>query len=481
MYDVILIGSGMGSLSAAALLVNKGLKTLILEQNWIPGGCTTSYPRKGYVFEAGATTLVGLDENMPLRFLLDQTGIELKARKLDLPMQVHLSDGSIINRYQDIAHWIKEAEKHFGGNQEAFWKQAYKLSKFVWNASTRFRQFPPNNFYDYLSLLKQARLSDFGNSRFAFHNTTSILKSHSLLNDRFLQFIDEQLLITAQNYSDEVNFLFGASALCYTNYGNYYIDGGLNNLVTPITEFIERNNGEIKYREGVDKVDQKNDHYEITTKHSVYKSKFIISGVPVNNLQNIAPSLIAVNHEKKILGSDKLYSAFQMGIVFKSEKNFLSLHHQIHLKEPLPETGSKSIFLSLNHPEDITRGNTEGIRIASVSTHISNPESTFINPDLLERTIVKILVEKGFIEKPDDIIYSHSSGPKSWNKWTKRAYGFVGGYPQYFKTKPWQMIGSRLNSPGVYQCGDSTYPGQGIPGVTLSGIIAAEKLLSDFS
>jgi len=102
MYDVAVIGSGMGSLSAAALLAKQNQKTLIIEQNWQPGGCTSSYWRKGFVFEAGATTLVGLDEHMPLKYLLDKIGLELTARKLQLPMQVHLENNQVINRYESI-------------------------------------------------------------------------------------------------------------------------------------------------------------------------------------------------------------------------------------------------------------------------------------------------------------------------------------------------------------------------------------------
>jgi phytoene dehydrogenase-like protein len=48
------------------------------------------------------------------------------------------------------------------------------------------------------------------------------------------------------------------------------------------------------------------------------------------------------------------------------------------------------------------------------------------------------------------------------------------------KIKPWQMLDARLDHHKAYMVGDTVYPGQGIPGVTLSGIIAAEKLLRDW-
>jgi len=65
-YDAIIVGSGMGGMSAAAMLAKDGYKVLILEKAHAPGGCSSSYFRKGYVFESGATTLIGFDENQPL-------------------------------------------------------------------------------------------------------------------------------------------------------------------------------------------------------------------------------------------------------------------------------------------------------------------------------------------------------------------------------------------------------------------------------
>lgn len=480
-YDITVIGSGMGSLTAAALLANRGLKVQIIEQNWLPGGCTSSYWRKGFIFESGATTLVGMDKGMPLRYLLDEIKLDIPMRKLMLPMQVHLKNGETINKYHDIEKWIGEANRHFGGEQAEFWRKAYKLSKFVWSASTKYQTFPPRKTADFFGLLSNFSPADIPGALQAFQSTEKVMNRHHVRSDDFDAYVDEQLLITAQNHKDEVNFLFGSASLCYTNYGNYYVDGGLINLVTPLVRYIESKGGRILYRNPVEEIahDRKNG-YRIKTKKGEFTSRYLISGIPVNNTLQIYPEAQKQIKATKILPSKKLNSAFQMGIGFKTHREYESLHHQIHLANPLPETGSKSIFLSLSHPEDISRSDKDGYTVASVSTHIPDPEKKIIDPKKAEAAVVQILAKHDFL-KPENIAYHHSSSPKSWMKWTGREWGFVGGYPQFIKVKPWEMIEARIDDYGAYQVGDTAYPGQGIPGTSLSGIVAARKMINDWN
>jgi len=52
-YDAIIIGSGMGSLTAAAILSKEGQKVLVLEKHYTPGGFTHVFKRKGYEWDVG--------------------------------------------------------------------------------------------------------------------------------------------------------------------------------------------------------------------------------------------------------------------------------------------------------------------------------------------------------------------------------------------------------------------------------------------
>ena len=52
-YDAIVIGSGMGGLTTAALLSDLGRKVCVLEQHYTAGGYTHSYEREGYEWDVG--------------------------------------------------------------------------------------------------------------------------------------------------------------------------------------------------------------------------------------------------------------------------------------------------------------------------------------------------------------------------------------------------------------------------------------------
>lgn len=52
-FDAIIVGSGMGGMTAAVMLAKQGMRVLVLEQNSVVGGLTQSYSRGGYRWNTG--------------------------------------------------------------------------------------------------------------------------------------------------------------------------------------------------------------------------------------------------------------------------------------------------------------------------------------------------------------------------------------------------------------------------------------------
>ena len=63
--DVIIIGSGIGGLTAGALLAKYGQKVLVCESHSIAGGAAHSFSRQGFHFDSGPSFYCGLGNQKP--------------------------------------------------------------------------------------------------------------------------------------------------------------------------------------------------------------------------------------------------------------------------------------------------------------------------------------------------------------------------------------------------------------------------------
>jgi prolycopene isomerase len=73
-YDVVIIGAGVGGLTAGAILARSGKKVLILEKNPIAGGYAVNFKRNGFEFDA-SLHLMNAGNNSPVQEIFKKCGI----------------------------------------------------------------------------------------------------------------------------------------------------------------------------------------------------------------------------------------------------------------------------------------------------------------------------------------------------------------------------------------------------------------------
>ncbi len=87
-YDAIVVGAGLGGLSAAALLAREGKRVLLCEKHNIPGGYATSFVRGRYEFEVALHELSGIgtaEKRGHLYRYLERLGVTDDVTFLDIP------------------------------------------------------------------------------------------------------------------------------------------------------------------------------------------------------------------------------------------------------------------------------------------------------------------------------------------------------------------------------------------------------------
>jgi len=155
-YDVIVIGAGMGGLSAGALLAKWGKKVLVLEQGERVGGCCSTFVKDGYHFDNGASIVEAVDNiDMVFRDLDTSMMQEIDMVPCDPIYSCIFRDGKKITYWLSVektAAAIAEISREDG---EAFYRFAAKFKSFIDEGGKDFFTTPVNTLQDMMGLMKK--------------------------------------------------------------------------------------------------------------------------------------------------------------------------------------------------------------------------------------------------------------------------------------------------------------------------------------
>jgi phytoene dehydrogenase-like protein len=132
MTRVVVVGAGMGGLSAAAVLASAGLDVTVLKAHIYPGGCAGTFYHQGFWFDAGATLAAGFYPGGPMDSLALATGaLAWPVRPEELALTVHLPQGEPICRWTNPARWKAERAR-LGARAGRFWDWQEDTARIVW-------------------------------------------------------------------------------------------------------------------------------------------------------------------------------------------------------------------------------------------------------------------------------------------------------------------------------------------------------------
>ncbi len=467
MYDYVIVGSGIGGSLSYAILKKIGRKVALLEKENYLGGCSGTFKRKDFFYNVGATTLVGLDDSMPLGKIIKFLGVEKPpVKKLELPIVVYL-DGKVIKRYSDKQKSLEEIAKNFPyKNIESVWKNIYHIAENNWKNVYKLL---PINFKNPSLMLKKIATNRrylLYNLPYQFKSTYKYFKEQIPSIDKtFKDFIDHQILITSQGYSQDVPISVGSMGLTYNNLDNYYVYGGMGKIFDSLIK--EKN--DVFLRHKVLYVKKMNGYFEIKTNKNVFYAKKVILNKTIWDYAE----LLEPEYKQKMHRYRKKYPKrwYALTIYFSIEdkNNLIQEHHyQIIHEKTNPYTGSNSFFISLS---DYELGEKKSV---TISTHCKNEfwenlekNEYYEQKEKVQEFMFDIMKQYIPAFKECKIENVMVGTPITFERYTQRYSGTVGGIPLIKDYIPFRYPSNFTEIEGLYLVGDSVFPGQGWPGVSM--------------
>ncbi|NET72301.1 MAG: FAD-dependent oxidoreductase [Sphaerospermopsis sp. SIO1G2] len=488
MTDIIIIGSGIGGLSAAALLARYGKRVLVCESHTVAGGAAHTFKRRGFEFDSGPSFYCGLNSSQslnPLKQILDVLGETLPVIPYDPLGHYHFPEGTF-PVYSNAERYRQELERFTPHGAKEFQKFEERLLG-LYDAMKGIPTLALRSDWQIIPILLQRYLPSLGKMLFNLPIVQSSVGSvmDATIQDAFVRrLIDLECFLLSGlkaegTIAPEVAFMLGERSRA----GVEYPLGGSKTIVDALVRGLQRFGGELRLNCHVEQIlVESGKAVGIRLRNGeILKAPIVISNATLwdtyNNL--LQDEDLPANYKKVALDTPRVdsFMHLHLGIEADGLENLTGHHVVVHDSSQDISVPGNTCMISIPSVWDSTlappghhvvhaytlepfagweRDDNYEIRKQEKAQNLYRALARVI-PDIRERVVLELigtpLTHASYLRR-----YQGTYGPA--------IAADKGMFPSMYT--PIQ---------GLYRVGDSTLPGIGVPAVAASGILCANTLV----
>lgn len=484
--SVIVIGAGIGGITSAIHLAQKGYQVTVIEKNSHPGGRCDRISRDGHHFDTGPTLLV-----MPLvyesEFASMGTSIHdlVELQRVDPTYHLTFDDGKQLALTSDLKKLREQLEDIEPGSFEG-------LLRYLDEGHRHY-----NRSMEKLVLPDFREASDF----FKLSNIPLIQQVKPLTKHyaNMAHYFDEPRLKSAFTFQDvymglspfEAPATFSMMAYTELAHGVWYPKGGMYSLIE-VLESMARDAGvEFIFDTGVDKINVNENHTRgVEADGELLKADIVLANADLPYVyQKLLPDeRQASKMDRKryscsvisfFWGVDKPYEMLPPHTLFLADdyrENFTSIIQNLNL----PDNPSLYVHAPARlDPAMAPAGEDTLIAIVPVGHMSGNGDQDWRSiRDQAREDVFRRLRTIGINDLDEHIKFEINFTPPSWRKRYNLVKGSTHGLCHNLaQLGPFRPDLQHPQYKNLFFVGASTRPGTGLPTAMISGRLAAQRIM----
>ncbi|KAI5056378.1 hypothetical protein GOP47_0028196 [Adiantum capillus-veneris] len=508
--DTIVIGSGIGGLCCSSLLAKYGQDVLVFESHDLPGGAAHSFEIKGYHFDSGPSLFSGLSSKglqaNPLAQVLDAIDEHIECKKYDSWM-VYLPEGEFLSQIGPT-DFFKDLEKYAGANAVSEWQ---RLLEGVLPLSAAAMALPPAAIRGDLGVLYTAglRYAPAVLQSFVKMGTKGAFGAGKLLQP-FSAIMDSLQLRDPfiRNWLDLLCFLLSglkadgtlAAEIVYMFAEWYkpgsvleYPMGGVGAIVNALVRGLEKHGGRLALRSHVEEIVlQRGRATGVMLRDGTYVKarKAVISNASTwDTLRLLPKGALPMDYQERAENTPQCESFMHLhlGLDAKDLPSDLGIHHIVVNDWSIGVDAPQNVVL-ISIPSVLDHNLApNGKHVLHAYTPGTEPYELWAGLNRRSQEYKRLKSERSevlwkAVERALGPTFSRDKcevklvgTPLTHERFLRRNRGTYGPAIQAGKAT---FPGSATPIPQLFCCGDSTFPGIGVPAVAASGLITANSLVS---